>query len=79
VPSWRRIELIEFLALINPGLRTDHSTWATSLANPDEPFDPLELDVLPHTCHDQLTRLQGAVMQDGPLPRLPRDTGHPRT
>jgi hypothetical protein len=48
VPSWRRIELIEFLALINPGLRTDHSTWATRLANPDEPFDPLELDVLRH-------------------------------
>jgi hypothetical protein len=68
----RAIELIEFLALLDPGTRSDHLAWAARVADPAEPFDRSELEVLRHACQDRLTWLQAAVVQDEPLPRAER-------
>jgi hypothetical protein len=64
----RAIELIRLLAALDPAARSDYLAWATRLENPGEPFHPSELEVLRHSAHDQLTRLQAAVAQDEPLP-----------
>jgi hypothetical protein len=64
----RAIEMIRFLALLNPDTRSDYLAWAARLASPSEPFEPSELEVLRHACQDELTRLQAAVVQDEPLP-----------
>ena len=53
----RAIELIRLLALLDADLRSDYLAWAARLENPAEPFDPSELEVLRHSCHDYLTRL----------------------
>jgi hypothetical protein len=65
----RAIELIEFLALLNPESRADYLGWAARLHKPTEPFQSFELEILRHSCHDRLTELAAAVVQDEPLPR----------
>jgi hypothetical protein len=70
----RAIELIRFLAWLvdDPAVRADHLAWAERLTDPAELFDPSELEVLRHVCHDELTRLQAAVAQDEPPPGAER-------
>jgi hypothetical protein len=67
----RGVELIRFLALLadDPRLRCDYLGWAARLRrDPDERLHPSELELLRHPCHDRLTELQAAVVQDEPLP-----------
>jgi hypothetical protein len=77
----RAIELIRFLALLDPDLRGDYLAWATRLAVPSEPFHPSEIAVLRHSCLIELGRLQAAVVQDdrfrsGRIPMADRGRVH---
>jgi hypothetical protein len=65
----RAIELIRFLALLEPDLCSDYLGWAARLMDPAEPFDQSELDVLRHSSLIRLGELQAAVVQDEPLPQ----------